>query len=171
MIKTYSIYIETGPGSFVVYCTKVDDGNLILDGALSPEEYAAAKIILSVYQKHGGWPLDFAFYDEYNGVEASVGIFGNLGGPKEVPSPTYMTKEQAIFEYNQLLECEESDIPSVQEIMEKANSFEDKLIADIKRRIDTRNDLLSKMKTTWKISTNDVIVRHGTDKFNINALC
>lgn len=171
MFKTYLMYIRTGPGTFVTYQTKVDDSKLILNGSLSPGEYAAAKIILRVYKKHGGWPKDFAFYDNDNNAKASVGIFGGLGGPKEVPSPTYKTKEQAIYDHKLLIEHEEDNVPSVQEIMERANQFEDNLIADIKRRIDTRNDLLSKMQTTWKISTADVTVRCGIDKFDENSLC
>ncbi len=104
-----------------------------------------------MYEKHHGWPKDFHFTNETSGVTASPGIFGNLGGPTEVPSASYNSGKT------------DSD--------KAYNRFQDKLIDNIKYRIDMRKKLLHKIINEWNIPTSDVIVHHGIDQYEERQLC
>ena len=142
----YTLFVQrTVRGDFVTYLTTVDD-SIQLCGGLTPSEYAIAKIIRYVYEKHHGWPKDFHFRNETYDIIASPGRFGNLGGPTEVPQASYVGKKEK-------------------------DTFEDKLIASIKYRIDMRKELLHKIINEWNIPTSDVIVRHGIDQYEERQLC
>lgn len=174
MKTTYSIFAFTNQTleRFVVYQVDIDNKDKLTD-VLSPNEIAMAKVIRYVYDHHGGYLKDFTIYDESTGNISSPGMFGGVGGPKEVPSPEYMTIEKATEEYNHFVNLYNEDTPysSPEQIMDEHNCLEDNLIKSIKRRINTRRNLLNKIINTWNVPTDGVIVRHGIDKFDENSLC
>jgi len=176
MKKTYSLFVFTKSTleRFAVYHVTVDDEHDKLLETLTPDEIAMAKIIRYIYEKHGGYPLDFTLYNESNGTMACPGIFGGIGGPTEVPSPKYMTIEKATEKYNYFVELyDENYVPysSPEQIMNEHNSFEDQQIESIKRRKDTRKDLLNKIVNKWSVPFDDVILRYGKDEFDKYSLC
>ena len=177
MKTTYSMVTYTKPTleSFAIYKVTVNSENSnFAETNLTPDEIATAKIIRYIYEKHGGWPKDFTLFDETMGNMGCPGIFSGLGGPKEVPSPNYMNIEEATERRNSLLNTgfyDENSLESPERTMNKFNHFEDQLIENIKRKKDTRRELLNKIMNKWNISSDGVIVHHGIDKFHENSLC
>lgn len=175
-MKKYSMFVFTKSTleRFAVYHVTVDDEHDKLLETLTPDEIAMAKIIRCIYEKHGGYPLNFTLYDESTGNMGCPGIFGGIGGPTEVPSPEYMTIEKATEEYNYFAELYNEDYmpySSPEQIMNKHNHLEDQLIENIKRKKDTRRDLLNKIVNKWNVPFNDVFLRYGKDEFDKYSLC
>lgn len=144
MITTYSVFAFTKSTHerFVVYHISINDNDkLVATGTLTPDELAMAKVIKYVYEKHGGYIKDFTLYNESGGM-GCPGMFGGVGGPKEVPSPEY-----------------------------KYNRLEDRLIESIKYRKDRRKQLLNKIMNVWNISSDGVVHRYGIDQYDENSLC
>lgn len=179
MITKYSLYVRTRPSElriFVKYQVDINDNDkLVSTGTLTPDELAMAKIIKYIYEKHGGWPKDFTLYNETNGGNMGCpGIFGNISGPKEIPSPNYINIERATEQYNYFANLyDEQYIPysSPENLMYAHNHLEDQLIEDIKRRKDKRRELLNKVMGVWNISSDGVVHRCGIDQYDENSLC
>lgn len=172
MTITYSMFAQTSPERFTVYKVIVNNRNNKLE--LTPDEIAMAKIIRYIYEKHGGWVKDFTLYNEATGGMGNPGMFANLGGPKEVPSPDYMSIEEATAKHHLFLNggfYDKDKVPSPEQIMNEFNRLEDRLIKSIKLRKDKRRELLNKIINTWNISIDGVTVHHGIDKFDENSLC
>lgn len=177
MTTPYSLMVYTEPAleNFAIYKVVIDDKNKLVEtGTLTPDEFAMAKIIRYIFETHGGWPLDFTLFNDSTGAMGCPGIFYNLGGPKEVPSPNYMNIERATEEYNYFAEVyNEPYIPysSPEQLMNAHNHLEDQLIENIKYKKDKRRELLNKIINTWNISTDGVFVHNGIDKIHENCLC
>lgn len=178
MITTYSIIIFTKSTleSFAMYHIDVNDNDkLVVTGILTPDELAMAKIIKYIYEKHGGYPKNFTLYNESAGGNMGCpGMFGGVGGPKEVPSPEYMTIEEATGTRESLLNTgfwDENEVEPAKQTMDEYNRLEDQLIESIKHRKDRRKQLLNKIMNVWNISSDGVVHRYGIDQYDENSLC